>query len=128
MNKKLRQPRGPARANLTINPLAEIEDTRPYYEPPTLISKAMLGGIEGESWNMIRKCRIADETTSRMRVQTDHEKERKMMGIPEGFKTLIAYLVVGSCVHQEHDKQHEMASNATGLGIVDLKRNLWPNL
>jgi hypothetical protein len=63
-----------------------------------------------------------------MRIQTDHEKEREVMCIPEGFKALIAYLVVSSCVHQEQNKQHEMASNATGLRIVDLKRQLSPNL
>jgi hypothetical protein len=88
----------------------------------------MLRGVEGESWDIIRVRRVADETTSRMRIKTDHEKEREMMGIPEGLKTLIAYLVVSSCVHQEHHKQHEMACNAAGLRVMDLKRQLRPNL
>jgi hypothetical protein len=42
--------------------------------------------------------------------------------VPEGFETLIAYLVVGGCVHQDHDEEHEMACDAAGLRIVDLKR------
>lgn len=34
-----------------------------------------------------------------------------------------------SCgVHQKHAEQHDVSSDATSLGVVDLKGDLWPNL
>jgi hypothetical protein len=94
VHQKLGQPCGPSRSNLAVNPLSKIDDTRPYNEPPTLIAKAVLRGIEGEGVDIIRVHRIADETAGRMRIQANHEKECKMMCIPESFKALGAYLVV----------------------------------
>ena len=94
MNQKLGQPCSPSRADLAVNPFSKVEDTRPYNEPPTLIAKAVLRGIEGEGGDIIRIHRIADEAASGMRVESDHEEERKVMRVPESFETLGAYLVV----------------------------------
>jgi hypothetical protein len=63
-----------------------------------------------------------------MGIQANHEKERKMVCIPESFETLGAYLVMSGRVHQEQHEKHEMACDATGLCIVDLKSQLRPNL
>jgi hypothetical protein len=63
-----------------------------------------------------------------MGIEPDQEKEGQMVGVPEGLKTLIAYLVVSGRVHQEHQKQHKMARNAAGLRVVDLKSCHWPDL
>lgn len=104
VHQKLGQPCGPSRSDLAVDPLSKIDDTRPYNEPPTLIAKAMLRGIEGEGRDIIRVHRIADETAGRMRIQANHEKECQMMRIPESLKALSAYLVVSGCVHQEHEK------------------------
>ena len=64
----------------------------------------MLRGIEGEGVDIIRVHGIADETAGRMGVQAYHEKERKMMCIPESLEALGAYLVVSGRVHQDHHK------------------------
>jgi hypothetical protein len=128
VNQKLGQPCGPSGTNLAVYPLSEIDDTRPYNESPTLIPKAVLCGIEREGSNVVRIRRIADETASCMGIQTNHEKERKMVRIPESFKTLGAYLVVSGGVHQKQDKEHKMPCDATSLCIVDLKCQLRPDL
>ena len=56
--------------------------------------------------------------------ETKHEEERKVMCVPEHLEGLLPYLVVGGCVHQEHDKQHEVTSNAARLGVVYLLSGL----
>lgn len=94
MNQKLGQPCGPSRADLAVNPFSKVDDTRPYNEPPTLIAKAVLRGIEGESRDIIRIHRIADKAAGSVRVKSDHKEECKVMRVPESFETLGAYLVV----------------------------------
>ena len=56
----------------------------------------MLRGIEREGRDVVRVRRIADETASSMGIQSNHEKERKVVCIPESFKTLGADFVMGS--------------------------------
>lgn len=51
-----------------------------------------------------------------------------MVSVPEGFKALGANFLVGSAVHDDHDEEHDMTSEATGLGVVDLKRELLADL
>ena len=57
-----------------------------------------------------------------MGVKSEHEEECEVMGVPEGLEALVTNLVVGGRVHYEHDKQHEVASDATGLFVVDVLR------
>jgi hypothetical protein len=102
VDKNFGQPCCSSRTDLAINPLAEIYDTRPDNEPPTLITKAVLRGIERECRNVIRVRRITNEAAGSVSIQTYHEKEREVVCVPEGLETLIAYLVVGGCVHQKH--------------------------
>jgi hypothetical protein len=51
-----------------------------------------------------------------------------MVSIPEGLETLLTNLVMSSCVHEEHGKEHEMASDATRLSVMNLKGDLLANL
>jgi hypothetical protein len=82
----------------------------------------VIGRVEGESWDVIGVHGVSDETASGVGVKGDHEEEREVVGVPEGLKTLAANLVVGGCVHDEHDKQHEVTSDATGLFVVYVLR------
>jgi hypothetical protein len=45
-----------------------------------------------------------------------------MMSIPEGFKTLLANLVLGSSIHKKHNQEHKMSCNAAGLSVVNVYR------
>lgn len=56
--------------------------------------------------------------------ESKHEEERKVMCVPEYLEGLLPYFVVGGCVHQEHDKQHEVTGDATRLGVVYLLSGL----
>ena len=50
------------------------------------------------------------------------------MRVPEGLETLIADLAVRSCVHEDHNEEHEVPSDTAGLGVVDIKGNFRSNL
>lgn len=63
-----------------------------------------------------------------MGVETDHEEEREVVGIPEGLEALVADLVVGRGIHEDHDEKHEVTSDASGLVVVDLQGDFRPDL
>lgn len=88
----------------------------------------MVGRIERESWDVIGIDGVSDETAGSVGVKSDHEEECEVVGIPEGFKALATDLVVGGCVHDEHDKQHEVTSDATSLFVMDILRGNLANL
>lgn len=50
------------------------------------------------------------------------------MSIPECFERLLSNPMVGSGVHQEHEQKHEVSSDTTSLGVMDLKRDLRSHL
>jgi hypothetical protein len=83
----------------------------------------VLGGVERKCGDVIWVDGVANEASSGMGPKTDHEKEREVMGVPESLETLVTNLVMGGCVHEEHDEEHEMASDATRLRIMDLQSN-----
>lgn len=63
-----------------------------------------------------------------MGVKTDHEEEGKVMSVPKGFEALVADLLVSRGVHENHDQQHEVAGDASGLGVMDFLGSLLANL
>jgi len=81
----------------------------------------MIGRVEGEVRDEIGVRRVTHETTSGMGIETEHPEESKMMGIPECLKALVPDLVVSRSVHQDHDKQHEVAGNGAGLMVMNIK-------
>jgi hypothetical protein len=87
----------------------------------------VLRRVEGERSNQIGLSRVADEATSGMSVKTDHEEEGKVVGVPERLEALRADLLVGGGVHEDHDKEHEMTSETTRLGVVNLLGKLLTN-
>ena len=80
----------------------------------------MLGGVEGEGWDVIGFDGVTDETTSRVRVEADHEEERQMMCVPECLEALMTNLVMGCGVHEQHDDEHEVTGDSSWLSIMDV--------
>ena len=128
MNKDLGETGGSSCAVLTVHSLTEVDDTGPDDESPREISETMFGRVEREGGDVIRIDGVTDEAPGGMGVETKHEEKRKMMGIPEDFKSLVANLLVGGRVHKNHDKEHEVASNTAGLSVVDLLSGLLADL
>jgi hypothetical protein len=62
-----------------------------------------------------------------MREETEHEEECEMMSVPKYFEALLPDLMVGSCIHQEHDEEHEMTGYTARLGIMYFLSSLLAN-
>ena len=103
MNKDLGQPSGTTSPDFSVNSFSEINNTRPHDESPTLITQTVLGGVKGEHGDVVGVGGVTNEASSGMGIKTDHEEESKVMGIPERLETLVANLVVGSGIHEEHN-------------------------
>ena len=103
MDKDLGQAGCTPRTNLTPNPLSKVDNARPDGETPALVSETVFRRVEGEGRNVVRVGGVADEASGGMGVKTDHEEESKVMGIPERLEKLVANLVVGSGIHEEHN-------------------------
>jgi len=60
--------------------------------------------------------------------QADHKEESEVMGVPEGLEALLPDFVVGSGVHEQKNEEHKVASDAAGLGVMDLEGSLLSHL
>lgn len=128
VNKDLGQPSCPASPDLSVDPLAEVDDTGPDDKSPTLVTKAVLGGVEREDGDIVWVDGVTYEAASGVSVEADHEEESEVVGIPEGFEALCTNLVVCGGVHQNHDEEHEVTSDTTWLGIVNIQSLLLTDL
>ena len=128
MNEDLRQASCTPGTNLTPNPLSKVDNAGPDGEPPTQVPETVLRRVEGERRDVVGISRVADEASGGMGIQTNHEEEREVVRIPEGLETLVANLVVGRGVHEDHDQQHEVTSDTASLRVMDVKGSLGADL
>ena len=80
----------------------------------------MFGRVKGESRNVVGVDGVPDETTGRVGVEGYHEEKCEVMSVPERLEALAADRVMGGRVHDNHDEQHEVTSDATSLFVMDI--------
>jgi len=110
-----------AGADLPPDTLEEVDDTGPDDVAPREIANADIRVVEREGAGERWQSGTADEASSGVRVDADHEEERQVVSVPERLETLLANFCVGSTVHEDHDEQHDMASDAARLAVVDVE-------
>lgn len=110
-----------AGADLPVDTLEEVDDTGPDDVAPRKIANANIRVVEGECAGERWQSGRADEASSGVRVDADHKEERQVVSIPERLETLLADFCMGGTVHKDHDEQHDMASDATRLTVVDIE-------
>ena len=93
-----------ARTDLPIDTLSEVDDTGPDGVTPRKIANANIRVVEWECVGKCGQCSTADEASSGVSVEADHEEECQVVGIPERLETLLANFCVASAVHQDHDE------------------------
>lgn len=71
---------------------------------------------------------VPHEAPNCVGVQSEEKGNKQVVGVPERLEGLLANPVMGGRVHQEHAKEHDMASDTTWLGVVDLDGCHWPDL
>lgn len=112
---------GTASTDLAPDAFTEIEDTGPDDSAPGEVAEADVGVVKGKGVREAGQGGSAHEAAGGVGVETDHEEEGEMMGIPKRFKALLADFVVGGTVHDYHDEEHDMAGDATGLLVVNVE-------
>lgn len=110
-----------AGADLPPNTLEEVDDTGPDDVAPREIANADIRVIEREGVGERWQSSTADEASSGVRVDADHEEERQVVSVPERLETLLANFCVGGTVHEDHNEQHDMASDTARLAVVDVE-------
>ena len=128
VDEQLRETRRATSTVLAEDTLAKVDNAGPDDETPRLVSKTVLGRVVGEAVGVVGVDRVADEASSSVRVKTDEEEERKVVGVPEGLEALVADLVVGGGVHEEHDEEHEVTGDTAGLRVVNVQGKLLTDL
>lgn len=112
-----------AGADFAVDALDEVEASGEEFPAPAFVADAVIPEhLAGEGRVGVRG--VADETACGVGVHAEEEGDEEVVGIPEGFVGLLADLVVGGGVHEEHAEEHDMTSDATSLGVVDLDGGL----
>jgi hypothetical protein len=110
-----------AGADLPPDTLEEVDDTGPDDVAPRKIANADIGVVEGEGTGERWQGHTTNEASSGVRVEADHEEERQVVSVPERLKALLANFCMGGTVHDDHDEQHDMASDTARLAVVDIE-------
>ena len=110
-----------ARTDLPPDTLKEVDDAGPDGEAPGEVTNADLRVVEGEDFGEAWIRGTTDEASGGMGVEANHEEERQVVSIPECLEALLADFCVASTVHQDHDKQHDMASDTGRLTVMDVE-------
>ena len=114
-------------SDLTVDSLDEVKTTPPQLPSPSLVSNTMLpevGLIEWREWHGA----VTNEASGSVSVETEHERNKEVVGVPEGLEGLLSDFGVGGGIHEKHAEEHDVSSDSTGLGVVDLDSSDWSNL
>lgn len=123
----LRDMRRPPRADLPVQPLAQIQSGSHKLPAPALIPQTVIPEwVPGKG--RVGHRRVADEAARGVRVHGEQERDEEVVGVPEGLEGLRADAVVRRRVHEQHADEHDVPGDATGLRIVDLDGGLGADL
>ena len=110
-----------AGTELAVHAFAKVDDPRPDGEAPAEVADAMAGVVEREGGLEVGQGAVTHEAAGGVGVDAEHEEEGEVVGVPERFKTLVTDLLMRRRVHQNHDEEHEVASDTARLSVVDVE-------
>ena len=116
-----------SRTNLTVQTLAQVKATGPQLPTPSLVTDAVLPEDVASQWREWPSC-VTHETADCVGVESEHERDEQVVCVPKRLEGLLADAVVGRGIHQQHAEQHDVASDTSRLGVVNLDRSLGPDL
>lgn len=128
MNENFRQSSRSSRAIFSVGALSKVNDAGPNSKSPTVVSKTVIRSVEWEVGDIGGFRTITDKAAGSVRVQSEHEEECKMVGVPKHLERLLSDLLMSSGVHEEHDEKHEVARETASLGVMNLEGYLLANL
>jgi hypothetical protein len=114
-------------ADLTVQAVGEVKTTTDKLPSPSLITDAV-----GPEADLVERrkgsCCVADEAACGVGVHAEQERDKKVVSVPESLERLLANAVMGGRVDQQHAKQHDVASDATCLSVVNMESKLRSHL
>ena len=116
------------RPDLAPDAFTKVQNAWPNSETPALVSETVFCPIEREGGDILRVGSVAHEASCSVGIEPDHKEKREVMRVPERLEALCTDLVMSGGVHEDHDKQHEVACDAASLLVVDVESVLRTNL
>jgi signal transduction histidine kinase len=117
----------PPAANFTVQTVHEVQTTAYKLPSPALITDAV-GPKVLLVERRVGRDRVAHEAVGSVRVHAKQERNEEVVGVPESLERLLSNSVMGRGVDEQHAKQHDMSSDATSFGVVNLQSNLGAHL
>ena len=114
-------------ADFTVETVEEVKTTAYKLPSPTLVTNAVRPEVVVVK-RRERRGSVTDETAGGVGVHAEQEGDKEVVSVPESLERLLSDPVVSSRVDQQHAQQHDVSSDTTGFGVVNLKRNLGTDL
>jgi hypothetical protein len=106
-------------SDFTINSLDKVKTTSPKLPSPSLVTNTMFPEVGLVEWRE-RHGGVTHETTGGVSVEAEHKWNEEMVSVPKCLERLLADLSMSGRVHQDHAQEHNVSSNSTSLGIMNL--------
>lgn len=114
-------------ADFTVEAVEEVKATAYKLPSPTLVPNAVRPEVVVVE-RRERRSSVTDETAGGMGVHAEQEGDEEVVSVPESLERLLSDPVVSSGVDEQHAQQHDVSSDTTGFGVVNLKGNLGTDL
>ena len=113
--------------NGAVDALDQINASGDELPSPAVVADAVVPEVSSCEGG-IGHCGVADETAGGVRVHCQEEGDEKVVGVVEGFETLLTDLVVRGGEHEEHAQEHDVSGYSSGLRVMYLYRGHGPEL
>ena len=113
--------------DLPVQALNQVEAAGEQFPPPALVPDAVLPEV-GAGKRRLGVRSVAHEAANGVGVEAKEERDKQVVGVPEGLEGLLPDAVVGRRVHEQHAEEHNVSGDTSGLRIVDLDRRGRPDL
>ena len=116
-----------AGADLAVEALDQVDAAAPQLPAPALVADAVIPEVRARERREVAD-RVPHEAVRGVGVESEQEGDEEVVRVPEGLEGLLPDLRVGGGVHEQHAEEHDVAGDATRLGVVDVEGDLRPDL
>jgi len=116
-----------ASTDLAIKSLNQVQSASDQFPSPSLVAETVVPERSACKWRY-RLHSVSDKAASGMSIKSQEEWYKQMMRVPKRLERLLSNLLMRGRVHEHHAEKHHMASDASGLLVMDLDSCLGAHL